>query len=308
MKTFSKERAFNGEWETEYPFEGHYVDLGKVDYHFVDTDPSGEKPGPTLLFLHGNPTWSFYWRHQIAALQSEYRCIAPDHMGCGLSDKPQFYPYSLEQHIANVKSLVVGLDLREIVLVVHDWGGAIGMGLANEIADRVKGFVICNTAAFPSRHMPDSIGLCRIPVFGSVAIRGFNAFVKGALAWCSKKGLTSAAKAGYLAPYDNWANRVANLRFVQDIPMSEDHPSWSKLTEIEHGLSQFADHPIKICWGAHDFCFHDKFLDEWKLRLPKADVRYFEDAGHFVAEDAYEEVTNAVREIVVGVSQLEVSA
>lgn len=297
MKIFHKQRAFTGEWESEYPFKDRYIDLGGVDYHFVDTDPEGEKSGPTLVFLHGNPTWSFYWRHQIAALQGEFRCIAPDHMGCGLSDKPQHYPYTLEQHIANVKSLVIGLGLREIVLVVHDWGGAIGMGLAIEIAERVKGFVVCNTAAFPSKHIPDSINLCRVPLFGSVAIRGFNAFVKGSLAWCSKKGLSKAAKAGYLAPYNSWANRVANLRFVQDIPMSPEHPSWAKLERIEAGIRQFTNHPMTICWGAQDFCFHDKFLDGWKLRFPNADVHYFEDAGHFVAEDARGEVTKAAREM-----------
>ncbi|MCC6465145.1 MAG: alpha/beta fold hydrolase [Planctomycetes bacterium] len=285
-------RPVSGIWETEYPFADHWLDLGEVNLHYVDEPGRADKPA--LLFLHGNPTWSFYWRHLVARFRGTYRCVAPDHMGCGLSDKPQAYPYTLAQHIANVRSLVYALDLRDIVLVVHDWGGAIGMGLAAEIKDRVRGFVVCNTAAFASSRMPAAIGLCRVPGFGALAIRGFNAFVRGALATCAKKPLSPEARAGYLAPYGSWEQRVANLRFVQDIPTGPGHESWPTLQRVEAGLSAFARHPMLLLWGMQDYVFNGHFLAEWQQRFPAALVQRFDEAGHFVVEDARAEVISAM--------------
>jgi cis-3-alkyl-4-acyloxetan-2-one decarboxylase len=314
-----------GTWLTEYPFAPNWLDVGEVRMHYVDEGPGaqraqnagGSRPNrdwtpnsettqaqtpandnPTLLFLHGNPTWSFYWRHLVTHFSKTHRCVAPDHIGCGISDKPEHYPYTLAQHIANARSLVHALDLRDIVLVVHDWGGAIGMGLAAQIADRVRGLVVCNTGAFRSNHMPPSIGLCRIPGFGALAIRGCNAFVRGALRYCARKPLTEAARAGYLAPYTTWRDRVANLRFVQDIPTKPGHPSWETLIDVEQGLEQFKDHPMLLCWGKHDFVFNDKFLQEWQRRFPDARTEYYENAGHFVVEDAREEIINAMEDFL----------
>jgi haloalkane dehalogenase len=224
-------------------------------------------------------------------------------MGCGMSDKPQHYPYTLAQHIANVRSLVYHLDLRDIVLVVHDWGGAIGMGLAREIPDRIRGFVVCNTAAFPSNHMPASIGLCRIPGFGALAIRGLNAFVRGALATCAKKPLSAEAKSGYLAPYRSWDDRIANLRFVQDIPVGPGHESWDTLKDIEASLPMHREKPMLLCWGGKDYVFNDAFFHEWKERFPAAETQYFEQAGHFVVEDARNEIVTAMGKFLAGEKQ-----
>jgi haloalkane dehalogenase len=306
-------RPFVGEWEREYPFEDRWLDLGEVRMHYIDesstfdvrgselADSPHRTPNPehrTLLFLHGNPTWSFYWRHLIAHFRDTHRCVAPDHMGCGMSDKPQHYPYTLAQHIDNTVSLVHALDLRDIVLCVHDWGGAIGMGVAARIPDRVRGFVVCNTAAFPFDRMPLSIGLCRIPGFGALAIRGFNAFVRGALARCARKPLTAEAKAGYLAPYSSWEDRVANLRFVQDIPMEATHESWSTLADVEAALPGFIDHPMLLCWGGRDFVFTEEFLGEWQRRFPNAQTQLYPESGHFVVEDARAEIIEAMEEFL----------
>jgi len=269
--------------------------------HFVDE--GSREGGPTLLFLHGNPTWSFHFRHLISHFRGDYRCVAPDHVGCGLSDKPQGYEYRLERHIANVQALVEELDLRDVVLCLHDWGGAIGCGLAARIRERVKGLVLFNTSAFVLPRMPLSIGLCRIPGFGALAVRGFNAFVRGALRYCSMKPLSAAARAGYLAPYHDWASRIATLRFVQDIPMSAGHPSRALLDEIEAGLPALGELPGLICWGGKDFVFDDTFLEGWKQRLPKAEVRYFENAGHFVVEDAREEICLATGDFLKEAAQ-----
>src|SRR5262249_27776674 len=153
----------------------------------------------------------------------------------------------------------------DLTLVVHDWGGAIGMGLALRQPERVSRFVILNTAAFPSHRIPLSIDLCRLPGFGALMIRGMNAFSRVALvrAVHHRERLTPAIRAGYLAPYSTWADRRAQLRFVQDIPMSPEHPSWPLLVEIGDRIALFRDAPMLIAWGARDFCFDASFYAEW---------------------------------------------
>ena len=271
-----------------YPFSSHSLQLDRLRYHYLD-EGSGHEP---LLMLHGNPTWSFYYRNLILGLKDSYRCVVPDHMGMGKSDKPQDYPYTLSRHIDNLEKLADHLELDDITLVVHDWGGAIGMGFAVRHPERIRRLVIFNTAAFLSSEIPLGLSLCRIPGFGAIAIRGFNVFARGAIRWaCVKQErMTEEVRAGYLAPYDNFANRVANLRFVQDIPMSPDSPSYSVIQHIEENLKLFREHPVQIIWGAHDFVFNDHFLKRWQEIFPQAEVHRMEDAGHYVVEDAHERI------------------
>ncbi|MCS5621502.1 MAG: alpha/beta fold hydrolase [Nitrospinaceae bacterium] len=270
-----------------YPFSSHSLQLDRLRYHYLD-----EGSGENLLMLHGNPTWSFYYRNLILGLKGSYRCVVPDHMGMGKSDKPQDYPYTLSRHIDNLEKLADHLELDDITLVVHDWGGAIGMGFAVRHPERIRRLVIFNTAAFLSSEIPLGLSLCRIPGFGAIAIRGFNVFARGAIRWaCVKQErMTEEVRAGYLAPYDNFANRVANLRFVQDIPISPDSPSYSVIQHIEENLKLFREHPVQIIWGAHDFVFNDHFLKRWQEIFPQAEVHRMEDAGHYVVEDAHERI------------------
>ena len=272
-----------------YPFAQNYLETPAGRMHYVDEGP---RDAPVLLMLHGNPTWSFYYRDLIAAFGQDYRVVVPDHIGCGLSDKPQGFDYTLESHIAHVERLVDGLDLSAITLVMHDWGGAIGMGFAVRHPDLVSRFVVFNTAAFPADRIPLAINVCRVPGFGALAIRGLNAFVKAALVMAvhHRERFTDEVRAGYLAPYDSWGNRVAHLRFVQDIPMSPAHGGYALLDSIGKGLSLFEDHPMLIIWGARDFCFDDHFLKTWRERFPAAQVEYVEDAAHFVVEDASDRI------------------
>ena len=135
----------------EYPFESHWLDLDGVRMHFVDEGP---RDGEPVLCVHGNPTWSFIWRRLIRELSPQRRVIAVDHIGCGFSDKPQEYPYRLEQHVTNLRRLIESLDLQNITLVGHDWGGCIGMGAATEVPDRFCRFVLLNTGAFRSQRIP----------------------------------------------------------------------------------------------------------------------------------------------------------
>ncbi|RMH73381.1 MAG: alpha/beta fold hydrolase [Gemmatimonadetes bacterium] len=277
----------NPELRKLYPFESHVLRIGGYRYHYLD-EGRGEE---ALVMLHGNPTWSFYYRHLVLAFRDRYRVIVPDHMGCGLSDKPQSYRYQLDQHISNLERLLETLQVTQLTLVMHDWGGAIGMGYAVRHPERIKRLVVFNTAAFRSSKIPLRINLCRIPVVGDIAVRLFNGFAGGAIYMATTKRMAPGVKAGYLLPYNSYRNRIATLRFVQDIPLEARHPSYSTLVEIEQGLHQFKNHPMLIIWGNKDWCFtRDHFLLRWKARFPQAEIHEFEDAGHYVVEDAHERI------------------
>ena len=274
---------------TVYPFAQHRLDVAGGSINYVD-----EGAGQAVIMLHGNPTWSFFYRRLIAALRPTHRVIVPDHMGCGLSDKPQKYPYRLADHIDNLSQLVRQLGLREIDLVVHDWGGAIGLGYAVRQEVKVRRIVLLNTAAFLSPHLPWRIGLCKLPVVGDIAIRGLNAFAGGAVFMAVERPLEPLARKGFLLPYRSYHNRIANLRFVQDIPMDSGHPSWTLLESIGQQLDLFRDTPIQILWGREDWCFNSFFLAEWMHRFPHAELHEIDGAGHYVLEDAHEYIVPAV--------------
>jgi haloalkane dehalogenase len=279
----------------EYPFAAHFLDLGGLRYHYLD-----EGQGDVLLMVHGNPTWSFAWRNLVKEFGRDHRVIAVDHIGCGMSDKPQNYPYRLNTHIDNLTKLIEVLDLRRITLVAHDWGGAIGMGAAARLPDRFARLVLFNTAAFRSTRMPWRIAVCRIPWLGPLGVRGFNLFARAALRLAVEKPerLTRAIRAGYLAPYNNWSNRVAIQRFVEDIPLRPAHPSYATLLEVENGLAQFVNTPLLLIWGERDWCFTRQFLTEFERRFPKAESLRIADAGHYVFEDAIEQIIPRLRQFL----------
>ncbi len=286
------------DWRQLYPFESHYADIGSVQMHYVDEGPRDARE--TLLLVHGNPTWSFYWREVIRAFRDRYRVAAPDHIGCGLSDKPQDYPYTLAEHVANLTELVERLDLKHITLVAHDWGGAIGLGAAENLADRFDRIALMNTAGFRAPRIPLRIRICRTPLLGPLAVRGLSGFSRAALrmATAHPRQLSEEVKAGYLAPYNSWRNRVAVQRFVEDIPMSPKHPSYATLEGIENGLTQFRDRPIALIWGMRDWCFSPWFLNRFREIFPDACVHEFDDAGHWVVDDATDDVLSALEELL----------
>ena len=300
---FADEYPFQSRFLTLDGLRSHYVDAGPGDAAVTDRGPVAPRPSaePTLLFVHGNPTWSFAWRNLIKELSHDYRCVAVDHIGCGFSDKPQDYPYRLGQHIDNLCRAVEELDLRRVTLVAHDWGGAIGMGAAARLPERFARFVLMNTAAFRARRIPWRIRICRTPWLGPLAVRGMNLFARAAFRMAVERPerLTPAVRAGYLAPYDNWRNRVAIQRFVEDIPISPRHPSYGRLVEVEESLSRFADAPLLLIWGERDWCFTPAFLVEFQRRFPQAETLALPDAGHYVFEDASERIVPRLREFLV---------
>ncbi|MGE3778896.1 MAG: alpha/beta fold hydrolase [Pirellulaceae bacterium] len=247
--------------------------------------------------MHGNPTWSFYWRNLVTGLRDQWRLVVPDHLGCGLSDKPQDFAYSLERHIDHLVQLVENLDLTRVTLVAHDWGGAIGLGTMLRLPERFVRIVLFNTGAFPPPFIPWRIRLCRIPGLGPLAVQGCNAFARAALTMATEypERLSPAARAGLLAPYDSWRHRVAIQRFVEDIPTSPAHPTWRLLAEIEQGLSSLATQPVQMIWGMRDWCFTPDCLDRLLQHFPQAEVHRCEDAGHYVVEDAIDRIVPWVR-------------
>lgn len=278
-----------------YPWPGtdHEVAPG-INQHYVDV---GE--GEPVLMVHGNPTWSFYYRNLIHGLSDAYRCIAVDHVGCGLSDKPTDYGYRLDDHVSNLVALIERLDLQDITLVVHDWGGAIGFGAACRVPERIKRIVIFNTGVFEG-PLPASIRLCRLPLIGDVVIRRLNGFLGAGLirAIADKKRLKNGVEEGFRAPYKSYADRITHLRFVQDIPLEDDHPSRRLFLEIGEQMRQFKDRPALIIWGEQDFCFTPFYRKEFERRFPKAEVHALEDADHWVIEDAHERIVPWMRDFL----------
>jgi len=273
-----------------YPFKSNWLELDGLRYHYLDEGP---RDVPAILMLHGNPTWSFYYRTLIPEISQNYRVIVPDHIGCGLSDKPQNYTYTLEQHIHNLERLIAHLKIRQITLVLHDWGGAIGMGYAVRQPQNINAFIVLNTAAFFVPLLPWRIKICRIPWIGDILVRGLNGFVWGAqlFATSQRRRFNNGVRAGYMAPYNNWHNRIAVLRFVKDIPMEAHHPTRATIDRIEAELPRFQHHPMLILWGDDDFCFTTRdFLPRWQKHFPRARVHVIPNAGHYVVEDAHEKI------------------
>jgi cis-3-alkyl-4-acyloxetan-2-one decarboxylase len=286
----------------EYPFAPKSFRTPRgARMSYLDEGPRRDE---AVLMLHGNPTWSFYYRNLVRAVSPTMRCVVPDHVGMGLSEKPQAYDYTLATRIADVEALVSSLGLKRVHLVVHDWGGAIGFGFAAKHPDMVGRLVILNTAAFLSNDIPIRISLCKWPGVGPLIVRGFNGFAGPAVTMAMRRRkLTDDEKRGYLFPYDSWKHRVAVSAFVQDIPLEAGHRSWPALSEVATALPQFADRPALLLWGGKDFCFNDRFLARWQKYLPKAEVRRIADAGHYVLEDAEDEVVPAAAAFLAAASE-----
>ena len=280
-----------------YPFESNFLDRSGLQYHYID-----EGSGDPVVMVHGNPTWSFYYRNLIQALSGGYRTIAPDHIGCGLSDKPgdDRYEYTLRSRLDDLGALLSHLNIeREITLVLHDWGGMIGMLYAVRHPERIKRLVILNTSAF---HLPDTkpfpwaLWLCRNTALGAFLVRGFNAFSGIAShVGCKRKKMLPDIRRAYREPYSSWQNRIATLRFVQDIPLKPGDESYDLVAEVEQNVGKLTDKPMLVCWGLKDFVFDRHFLQCWEDRFPEAEVHRFDDCGHYILEDASDEVIAHIR-------------
>lgn len=285
----------------DYPFPSRYLARpGGHRLHYVD-----EGRGEPVVMLHGNPTWGYYYRNLVRALRDRYRCVVPDHIGCGRSDKPSpaDYDYSLCSRVADLDALLDHLGLHEnLTLVLHDWGGLIGLAWAARHPSRVRRLVVSNTAAFPlpaGKRLPWSLWLARNTRLGAWLVLRGNVFCRAAARWCvARRPLPPAVRQMYLAPYDSPAHRVAVLRFVQTIPLTEADPGFDLLQETARFLPRLAGVPTLLMWGLRDFVFDRHFLDEWRRYLPAAETHVWPDCGHYLLEDAPEEVIPIVRQFL----------
>lgn len=280
-----------------YPFEPKRFATSAGDLSYLDEGPRSDE---AVVMVHGNPTWSFFYRDVVLALRGQMRCIVPDHVGCGLSDKPQQWDYTLPNHIANLRALLESLQLKKIHLVVHDWGGPIGLGALLPQEEKLGRVVILNTAAFADTVVPRRIRLCRTPVIGEVIVRGFNGFAWPATWMAVSKPLPTAVKRGFLFPYDSWASRIATHRFVVDIPSGKDTASDRALAEIERSLPLLRERDVTLLWGADDFCFNRHYFNRWSELLPSASKDILANVGHYLIEDGGQPVVRQIQNAVFG--------
>lgn len=266
----------------DFQFNSQYVTVNGARMHYVD-----EGKGETVTLVHGNPTWSYYYRNIIKLLSKRYRVIVPDHIGCGLSDKPSSFAYTLKNHIDNLSALLCELGVKKTSLIVHDWGGAIGLGAAAFHDIELEKLVVLNTAAFRSTRIPLRISICRWPLLGDFLVKGLNGFAVAATFMAVARPMKREVAAAYVKPYSSWRNRIAVHEFVKDIPLKPGHRSYQTLVDLERYVDGLADQPppMIILWGGKDFCFNDHFYEEWRRRFPTAEYHYFENFGHYILED-----------------------
>ncbi|MFC3552434.1 alpha/beta fold hydrolase [Lysobacter cavernae] len=296
----------------DYPFTPQRFEVRPgIAMSYLDEGP---REGEVVVMLHGNPSWSYYWRKLVLGLRDPasgkaYRCIVPDHVGMGLSDKPDDaaaaqprYRYTLQSRIDDVEALLTHLGIAgPVTLAVHDWGGGIGFGWGLKHSDQIKRLVILNTGAFPlpaAKPLPKSLRLGRDSALGTGLIRGLNAFAAVAARVGVVKPMPADVRRAYLAPYDSWADRIATSRFVQDIPLGDGDAAWPLVQAMARKLPEYADRPAFIAWGLRDFVFDRHFLQGFSEALPQAQVHAFEDAGHYVLEDKAALLVPAIRQFL----------
>lgn len=283
-----------------YPFDSHLHDIEGYHYHYLD-----EGEGEPVVMIHGNPTWSFFYRSLILGLRGHYRCLVPDHMGFGFSEKPQKYDYSLEHHILNLENWLENTlpppswNGGKINLIVHDWGGPVGLGYAAKHPERISRVVVMNTSVYTVGDMPPRIKMCRWPVIGEYIIRRLNLFAKKAAELTTVKPLDPIVKKYYVMPYNSWNNRVGIYNFVQDIPLEASSPTFKLFHKMENYIETLLDTtPLSIQWGMQDWCFTPYFLNLWKKRFTHAEIHEHKTAGHYLLEDAGPAILKNIKEFL----------
>jgi pimeloyl-ACP methyl ester carboxylesterase len=276
-----------------FPFEPRYLEADDLRLHYVDEGP---RDAPAILFVHGNPTWSYLWRRPVGALSEQgRRCVAFDHMGFGRSDKPA-YParYTLRTHMDHALALVDELDLNDVTLVAHDWGGPIGLGAMLERRDRLRAAVLINTWAWelPS-FLPPFLRELHTQGLGELLVLAGNLFVESIPGGMASRDTDPVMMEAYRAPFPDYWSRIGQLAFQRDIPLTERDRSARLMGSIYERLSDI-DVPVTLLWGMRDPVFQPVFLDQWRELFPHANVTELHDAAHFVPEDRPDAVVEAI--------------
>ncbi len=270
-----------------FPYAPHRLQLDSgARIHYVD-----EGQGPVLLLLHGNPTWSFLYRHIIAALKDHFRIVAPDYPGFGLSSAPRGYGFTAAEHARAMAEFVQRLDLRGMTIMVQDWGGPIGFAVAERHPGRVEGFIIGNTWAWPlerTGHKVFSTLMGGWP--GRFAAWCCNGVLRFFLSQGMRRELTAAERAMYLAPFAGRAARRPTHVFPAQLWDAQ-----AFLGEVYAGLPALSDRPALIVWGLEDFAFQEPERTRFERLFPRHRTVLLEHAGHFIQEDAPQEIAAAIR-------------
>jgi haloalkane dehalogenase len=275
---------------TAYPFAGQYLDVDGGLMHYLD-----EGQGRPVVMVHGTPTWSFLYRAQVGALRDEYRCVAADQIGFGLSAKPAGWSYTPAAHARNLASLIERLGLRDIVLVVHDFGGPIGLSYAVEHPENVAGLVVLNTWMWSlAGWNPSAERAMRLlgGPLGRFLYERLNLSPRLLLPqlFGDRKKLTPELHRQYLAPFATAQERHSTWALARELLASGAwyEGLWARRAAL-------ADKPALLIWGMADAAFDERALARWEQALPKARVRRLDGVGHFVQEEAGAELTAQLR-------------
>lgn len=265
--------------------------------HYID-----EGEGEVIVLLHGNPTWSFYYRNLIKQLKSHFRVIAPDFIGCGLSDRAKDKHFRAEDRMQQVDDFLKQLKIKEFSLVMHDWGGPIGTMVALKNLPFVKRLVYLNTTLTEIDSLPKVIKTAAKPIIGKFFTQYTARFVRLLTDFGTCKKLPREIKDGYLYPYQNSATRTAIWDFVADIPFDSSHPTYTNLMTLAEKLPLLGKIPVKIIWGLKDICFHRQMLGKVSAHFPHAEVTELADAAHLVLEDQPEIANEEIEKFLMGQS------
>ncbi|HEX6457965.1 MAG TPA: alpha/beta fold hydrolase [Thermoleophilaceae bacterium] len=287
-----------GDFGGTFPYEARYLDLDDLRIHYVDEGPRDAAP---ILMLHGNPTWSYMYRRPIRSLAERgHRCIAFDHMGFGRSSKPpEPRRYILSTHVQNAIAVLDQLDLNDVTLVCHDWGGPIGLAAALERPGRVSRVVAMNTWAWelPS-FLPSFLRQFRSEGLGEILALASNAVVESIPGGMVSRNHDPVMMSAYRAPHPDYWSRLGTLAFIRDIPLTENDVSAPLMGHIHESLSEL-NVPLLLIWGMRDRVFVPAFLDQWQAIFPDAHKIELQ-AGHYLVEDAPDQVADAIHEFVSG--------
>lgn len=282
--------------EREYPFTDHWFERGGVAMHYVD-----EGEGFPVLMLHGNPTWSFLYRHIIKDLRKECRCIAPDYPGFGLSETPPDYHFTPQEHSDWIAALIEDLQLDSYILVVQDWGGPIGLATALKHPEKLAGLLLLNTWAWK----PDMASRLFSHTVGSTPAKylhtHYNLFAKNLLpaGISNKERKRPEILQAYTAPFPTQESRLGTWVFPWAISHSNE---W--LQSIEKGLENLRGKPVEMVWGMKDMAFgNERYIDHWHRYFPDAPVERLHDANHFVQEDSPDEVILGILRLITQIER-----
>ncbi len=280
----------DGKFSEVYPFESHFsvIDSKGNRVHYLE-----EGSGETVLLLHGFPSWSFMYRDLIHELRPDFRCIALDHLGYGFSDKPLLYKYNISNHIKNAVKFAENMKFRKFHIVMHDFGVAVGLAMAERWPERISSMIFLNSSCFKMPRLFFILMLFKCPIISTILTRITNCLQRIYL-HLGSGAMNSQIEYGYLRPYDSYFNRIAISQGLKDIPLFPDHPSLSVYDDIESKAFVLSNKKMKFLWAELDFVHTKASLKRWAKILPNALLKRYEHGNYFLLEDS-QDARSAIR-------------